>query len=127
LIHLENVYKNEPNALNELVERVNEVFQDNLLTICLDVGHVNANSSRTMEEWIIKLGDWIGYVHLHSNNGVLDDHWELGKDMIDIALVLDLLLVYSTNAIWTIETPVDGLEPSLLWLQKKSYFKNRAN
>jgi sugar phosphate isomerase/epimerase len=122
LIHPENVYEDEPNALIELVDRVNQVFQDKMLTICLDIGHVNANSSRTFEEWILKLGNRIRYAHLHNNNGKLDDHWELGKGTIVIEEVLNLLQTHSPDAIWTIETPVADLESSLLWLQGKGYF-----
>jgi sugar phosphate isomerase/epimerase len=122
LFHIENVYEDEPNALLELVERVNEVFQDNLLTTCLDIGHVNANSSQSFEEWISTLGDRIRYVHLHNNYGVLDDHCELTKGTIDIVRVLDLLKVHSPKAIWTIETYVEDIEPSLLWLRDQGYF-----
>jgi sugar phosphate isomerase/epimerase len=122
LIHLENVYEDEPDALLELVERVNEVFQDNLITICLDIGHVNANSSKSFKEWINTLGNHIRYAHLHNNNGVLDDHWGLAKGTIDIEQVLELLQASSPNAIWTIETYGEDLEASLLWLQERDYF-----
>jgi sugar phosphate isomerase/epimerase len=121
LVHIENVYEDEPEALLELVERVNEVFQDNLLTICLDIGHVNSNSTHSFDEWIGRLGDRIRYVHLHDNNGVLDNHWGLGKGKIDIAWVLELLQAHSPDATWTVETSVEDLEPSLLWLQEKGY------
>jgi sugar phosphate isomerase/epimerase len=122
LFHIENVYEDEPGAILELVERVNEVFQDELLTSCLDIGHVNANSSCSFDEWIGTLGDRIRYVHLHNNFGVLDDHIKLTKGTIDVAQVLELLKVHSPHAIWTIETNVEDLEPSLLWLQEQGYF-----
>jgi sugar phosphate isomerase/epimerase len=122
LFHIENVYEDEPGALLELVERVNEVFQDEILTSCMDIGHVNANSSRSFDEWISTMGNRIRYVHLHNNFGVLDDHLTLTKGTIDVAGVLKLLKVHSPNAIWTIETSVEDLEPSLHWLQEQGYF-----
>lgn len=122
LIHLENVYEDEPHGLSELVDRVNQEFDDNLLTICLDIGHVNANSSKNFNEWIVSLGERIKYVHIHNNNGELDNHWGLAKGTIDIAQVLELLQTHSPDATWTIETPVAELESSLLWLQDKGYF-----
>jgi sugar phosphate isomerase/epimerase len=122
LFHIENVYEDEPGALLELVERVNKVCQDELLTSCLDIGHVNPNSSHSFDEWIGTLGDRISYVHLHNNFGVLDDHIKLTKGTIVVALVLGLLKVHSPSAIWTIETFVEDLEPSLCWFQEQGYF-----
>jgi sugar phosphate isomerase/epimerase len=68
------------------------------------------------------MGNRIRYVHLHNNFGVLDDHLTLTKGTIDVAGVLKLLKVHSPNAIWTIETSVEDLEPSLHWLQEQGYF-----
>jgi sugar phosphate isomerase/epimerase len=121
MIHLENVYEDEFTALVELIDRLKHSFQDERMTVCLDIGHVNANSSKTLEEWIIGLGDRIRYVHLHNNNGTLDDHWRLDKGKINIIKVLHLLQKYSPNAVWTIETFVEDIEPSLLWLQERGF------
>lgn len=121
LIHLENVYENDCNALRQLVDQVNSTFQAEVLTICLDIGHVNANSSRSFQEWISGLGHRIRYAHLHNNNGILDDHWRLDKGKIDISNVLDLLQKYATSAVWSVETIEGDTEPSLLWLHSKGY------
>src|SRR4030042_3389602 len=75
--HMENVYEDDYSSLEELVDRVNQTFQEDRLTICLDIGHVNANSSKSLAEWISGLGSRIRYVHLHNNEGVLDDHLRL--------------------------------------------------
>ncbi|HSB65701.1 MAG TPA: TIM barrel protein [Anaerolineales bacterium] len=121
LIHLENVYEDDFSTLQELVDNVNQAMGDELLTICLDIGHVNANSSHNLEEWISGLGVRIKYVHLHNNGGVLDDHWRLDKGTIDIPKVVDLLQIHAPDALWTVETTVEDIEPSLLWLQEKGY------
>jgi len=120
-IHIENVYEDNFIELKELVDRVNQAYKQERLTICLDIGHVNANSTRSFAEWISGLGDRIRYVHIHNNGGVLDDHWQLEKGTIPIGQVLNLLITYSPKAAWTVETPIDDIEPSLLWLQERNY------
>jgi sugar phosphate isomerase/epimerase len=121
MIHVENVYEDDYAALRELIDRVNKKFQGDRLTICLDIGHVNANSSKSLSDWISGLGDRIRYVHLHNNDGVLDDHWRLDKGKIDVGQVLDLLQKQAPNAVCTVETYVEDLEPSLLWLKERGY------
>jgi sugar phosphate isomerase/epimerase len=120
-VHMENVYEDDFSALCELTDRVNQTFQEERLTICLDIGHVNANSSKSFPDWILGLGDRIRYVHLHNNDGILDDHWRLDKGKIDVSQVLELLLKYSPKAIWNVETFVEDIEPSLLWLKERGY------
>jgi sugar phosphate isomerase/epimerase len=117
MIHVENVYEDDFTALQELIDRVNQALQADRLTICLDIGHVNANSSKDLPEWIGGLGDRIRYVHLHNNDGILDDHWRLDKGKIDVSQVLELLSKYSPQANWTVETYPEELEPSLEWLK----------
>ncbi len=121
LIHLENVYEDNCSALLELVDRVNETRQAEMLTICLDIGHVNANSSKSLAEWIRALGDRIRYAHLHNNGGRLDDHWKLDKGTIDVISVLELLQKHSPHATWCVETTVGDIEPSLQWLRRFGY------
>jgi sugar phosphate isomerase/epimerase len=121
MIHLENVYEDDFSALGELIDRVNQTYQGERLTICLDIGHVNANSSKSLADWINGLGDRIRYVHLHNNDGILDDHWSLNKGKIDVSQALELLIKHSPNAIWNVETIIEDIEPSLLWLQERGY------
>ncbi len=121
LIHLENVYEDDFDSLRALVDRVNESSAQEKLTVCLDIGHVNANSSRSFEDWIGGLGDRIRYVHLHNNGGRLDDHWRLDKGTIVVEKVLDLLVKNSPHAAWCVETPVTDVEPSLMWLKERGY------
>jgi sugar phosphate isomerase/epimerase len=67
------VYEDDPSMIAELLNRVNEGLQRDALSVCLDLGHVHSNSSRTLEDWIVGLGPTIRYVHLHNNDGILDD------------------------------------------------------
>jgi sugar phosphate isomerase/epimerase len=120
-LHLENVYEDDPGMIAELIDRVNEALGAEALTICLDVGHVHSNSSRTLEEWIAILGSRIHYTHLHNNDGILDDHWGLWRGKIDMRRVLDLLLTHAPSAVWTVETALFDAERSLIWLQEQGY------
>jgi sugar phosphate isomerase/epimerase len=119
--HIENVYEDDFNPLVELVDKVNQVFGVDRLTINLDVGHVNANSRRSLQDWISTLGDRIRYAHLHNNGGILDDHWSLDRGTIDIARVLALLQAHCPRAAWSVETTLEGIQPSLEWLQRRGY------
>lgn len=123
LIHVENVYEDDFSSLRGLIDKVNATLGVEVLTANLDIGHVNANSSRGLEEWIAGLGDRIRYVHLHNNGGRLDDHWRLDQGTINLPRVLDLLQMYAVNATWCVETTVDDIEPSLLWMRDKGYLK----
>jgi sugar phosphate isomerase/epimerase len=121
LIHVENVYEDDYSTLQGLIDRVNEAMHEEALTICLDIGHVNANSSKNIDEWISGLGDRIRYTHLHNNGGILDDHWRLDKGTIKIHQVLELLKKHSPQAAWCVETTVGDIEPSLKWLKREGY------
>ncbi|MBN2363919.1 sugar phosphate isomerase/epimerase [candidate division WOR-3 bacterium] len=118
-IHLENVFEDDFSAIAELIDKTNEIYKREILSACLDIGHVSANSTKSHEEWIKGLGERIKYVHLNSNDGVLDDHWRLGKGKIDVEKVLELLDKYSPTAFWTIETLLNEIEPSVLFLKER--------
>jgi len=120
-VHVENVYEDDYTTLKELVDTVNEAFSAELLTICLDIGHVNANSSRSIDEWISELGKRIGHVHLQNNSGLADDHSRLDKGTLDVAHVLNLLSTCCPASSWTIETTTEDIEPSLIWMGDQGY------
>jgi sugar phosphate isomerase/epimerase len=119
--HLENVYDDDYSMISELLDKVNEALQRDILTVCLDIGHVHSNSSKTLEDWITGLGNTVQYVHLHNNDGILDDHWGLWKGKIDIVNVLDLLMKHAPDSVWTIETIRTDVEKSIVWLKEKGY------
>ncbi len=55
---------------------VDEINKPNF-SIYLDVGHVNSNSTRSIDYLIKGLEKKIKYVHLYNNDGMLDNHFEL--------------------------------------------------
>ncbi len=124
-VHVENVYEDDFTNLKELIDRVNQALKSERLSICLDIGHVNANSSKSFDAWIPGLGERIRYVHIHNNGGAQDDHWVLDQGTIPVSQVLNLLIIYSPKAVWTVETPVKEIEPSLQWLQERNYLKRQ--
>jgi sugar phosphate isomerase/epimerase len=121
-LHLENVYEDDFTLLVELLDRINEKMGEEMVTTCLDIGHVHANSSKPFTEWIAGLGKRIKYAHLHNNDGILDDHWGLWKGKIDMPRVLDLLLEHAPDAVWMIEASQPDIEPSIIWLEEKGYY-----
>jgi len=77
---LENIVDDTP----EFLQRVHDLVDHSNLKICLDTGHVNVWSERTMDEWITGLGDRIGHVHVHNNNGLSDQHESLENGTLNL-------------------------------------------
>jgi sugar phosphate isomerase/epimerase len=109
-IHIENVYENNFALLDSLINSINLNYVD----ICLDIGHVNSNSELNVEQWIKGLNNKIGYIHLHNNFGILDDHFSLDKGNINMLEVFKLIDEYCSNAIKTLET--FEIDSTIKWL-----------
>lgn len=69
-ILLENFYDDDYKDLLLLIEKINSPK----VKICLDLGHVLCNSSKSIEHWITGLKDNIKYIHFHYNEGDYDAH-----------------------------------------------------
>jgi len=119
-IHIENVCEEDWTVIRELIKAVdNPIF-----SACLDIGHANINSSKSLEEWIKGLNEDIRYVHLHNNHGITDSHFGLCNGEIDILKTLELLEVYAPNAKWSLETKLEETEESILFLEKNGFIKS---
>ena len=116
--HIENMLEYDPNLISDMINTVN----DNRLNICLDVGHAHCNSKTSTLDWIVKLNSQIGYVHLHNNFGSKDEHLGFEKGTMMFEEICRALEEYSPNAIWSIETNINDMESSILWLQANNYF-----
>ncbi|MHC5077901.1 MAG: sugar phosphate isomerase/epimerase family protein [Planctomycetota bacterium] len=116
-IHVENVYEDDFSLLARLVDEIGRPD----FSICFDVGHANANSQRTVVEWIGGLGTRIGYVHLHTNDGIGDDHFGLWKGNLELGEVCQRLRRTAPEAPWTLETVSADREGSLNWLREKGF------
>lgn len=112
--YIENQFELNSSIICKLVDKVNL----SNFKACLDIGHVNAHSEESLINWIENLGNRIGYVHLHNNNGKIDEHNGLDKGSIEISSVLENLENHSPNAIWCLETCESDIESSYLILEK---------
>lgn len=128
-IMIENQCEEDCEVLKMEIDSVN----DSRLKICLDIGHAHANSNMSVEKWIQSLGDRIGYLHLHNNNGKLqerpsfmnDEHLGLEDGTIDIVKILNMLEKYCPNAIWNIECKLDYIKNSVEFLNKLGYIRSK--
>jgi len=68
------------------------------LSFCLDVGHANINGALPQ---FLSAGV-PDHLHLHDNNGVVDDHLPLGEGNIDFGNVLSML---PSDCLWILEVP----------------------
>ena len=84
ILVIENSHDPIPEVLLHLVDKIGS----GIVKVCLDIGHVNVFSTKTLKDWMDKLKDKIVEVHLHDNHGDSDDHLALGEGSIDIAAVL---------------------------------------
>lgn len=116
-IHLENLFERDTSMLSDLIDAVG----DDRLDVCLDVGHAHCHSRLTTVEWVEQLGNKIGYLHLHSNNGESDEHLALGEGTVDMEAVCHALEEYATNAIWGIEVSHEFMIMSLDWLERHNF------
>ncbi len=98
---LENVYEDDPEDLKELFADLEEVQ----VGFCLDTGHQNAFGAASLEDWLNELGDYLGQVHLHDNDGSWDDHLALGRGNVDFDALFQRLRQKRVNP------PVITLEP----------------
>lgn len=121
-IHIENVCEDDYYLINDLIETVDNP----MFSACLDIGHVNIHSHKTISEWIKGLNKKIKYVHLHNNDGITDNHFGLCRGEINIADVLELLEIYAPNSKWSLETKLNETEESVLWLESNGFIKQNT-
>ena len=77
IILIENIFEETPEMLKELIETINLPN----VKINLDIGHAKLGKV-SLEEWIRELKDHIDYIHVHSNDGLYDNHEVPTKDEI---------------------------------------------
>lgn len=83
-IVLENVFESTSEMLKDLIETIDLPN----IKVNLDVGHRKLGTD-SLEAWLCALKDHIAYIHLHSNNGIYDQHL---KPSADEVVMLDALL-----------------------------------
>ena len=126
-ICIENQFESDSELLIQLIDEMD----DSRVKVCLDIGHVNANSNMSVEQWIKTLNSRIAYYHLHNNHGKQtllgynkdDEHLAINDGSMVISDVLKCAEKYSPNAIWSIECKVKYLEDSIITLKELGYIE----
>jgi sugar phosphate isomerase/epimerase len=109
-VAVENVFDEEPDALQMLIEKIDSPD----FGFCFDIGHFNLFSSLTMEQWFESLGRHLVEVHLHDNDGKADSHRALGQGNIDFEHFFRLMNTHAPLPVLTVEVhDKDGVETSL--------------
>ena len=113
---LENVYEHSPEDILILFENL----EKQNVGFCLDTGHQSAFSRTSLTAWLDSLGQYLGQLHLHDNNGKFDDHLAMGKGKINFeAFFKALKAIKIAPPVITLEPHEDGaLWPSLEFLEK---------
>jgi sugar phosphate isomerase/epimerase len=119
MVHLENMLELDPALISDVVHSIG---RDNL-DVNLDIGHAHCNSKTDVLKWIERLGTQIGYVHLHDNHGMNDEHLGLGQGTIPVKEVCLALNERASEAIWAVESEGNGMRQSLDWLKENGFLE----
>lgn len=101
-ILIENIFEESPMMIKELIEAINLPN----IKINLDIGHAKLGNV-PIEEWVKELSNHIGYIHLHTNDGLSDQHLKPEKE--EIEFLLDLLDKYNIDCPIALEYKVVNL------------------
>ena len=107
---LENVLERSPQMLLAVVQAVN----DERLRLCLDVGHANAYSKRSVYSWLEESTAFLSHLHIHNNDGSGDTHSPLYEGSIPIRELLDRAWTLCPEVTGTLELP--DSQPAICWL-----------
>ncbi|HOO90186.1 MAG TPA: sugar phosphate isomerase/epimerase family protein [Syntrophales bacterium] len=99
-IAIENVYEGSPKYLGLLLD----AFRGSQnVCLCFDTGHFNAFSESTLDEWMNVLGSRIGHIHLHDNDGRVDEHKPVGEGTFPFNRFFELLEKMNVRPTVTLE------------------------
>lgn len=113
LVALENVYETQPELIKKLFDRL----QAPNIRICLDVGHLQAFGGGNFQQWLDLLGNLVGQLHLHDNNGDGDEHLAPGQGTIPFSEILGFFAANGYAPLITLEPhQASSLLPALEYL-----------
>ncbi|MFH1593126.1 MAG: sugar phosphate isomerase/epimerase family protein [Candidatus Omnitrophota bacterium] len=124
--------KCETKLIDLNMENHNELFADDLVALakkidskhfglCFDVGHINAFSNSSPDEWIESCpGHLLKEAHLADNMGDDDTHLPLGEGTIDIKNFVKSCIELNRDSVFVLEPRnVEETERSLLFLRRE--------
>lgn len=118
-VYLENMYDNNPEYIAEVIDAVDHPA----FGFCLDVGHVNCFSKRSIDSWIREMGDRIKHFHIHNNSGNRDQHNYVEEGRIKMKYLLEGIIQKYPEADWTLEiNKYEDAVSSLEWLIKNKFY-----
>jgi sugar phosphate isomerase/epimerase len=109
-ICLENVLEEEASMLFDIVSAVNHPQ----LKLCLDIGHVNAYSAVSAEDWLKMWAPQLSHFHIHNNDRSWDSHRALNCGTIPMKEFLLLADKLCPTATYTLE--LTEAADSVRWL-----------
>ncbi|WMT81344.1 sugar phosphate isomerase/epimerase family protein [Terrisporobacter mayombei] len=119
-IVIENVLDEDYELLDDLMKKTNK---DNF-SICIDIGHINAYSEISVEEWINNLSYKLNHIHLHNNYKDKDSHYGIDKGSMDVIRILKKLNDINNDITISLEiTDLEQLKESLDILVKEGFIK----
>jgi sugar phosphate isomerase/epimerase len=106
-IVLENLWEPDPSLHVAVLDAADHPG----LGASFDNGHALVFSDVAAREWIEALEEDLLHVHLHDNDGALDQHMPAGRGVEDWPALLSALQDHAPDAMVVLEC--DGLEPNL--------------
>lgn len=100
-ILIENIFEPTPDLIKERVEKIGIPN----IKIILDIGHARLGSV-SLEQWVRDLKDYLAYVHLHSNDGIHDQHRIPSE--IELLALKSLFIKYNINPLISLEYKSDN-------------------
>ena len=114
------VQENVSENTYESISRINKAVNSQMLKACLDVGHVNVHSDRSVIEWIEGYGKDLVHMHLHNNYRDDDSHLSLLKGTLDFDEIFSKLKELELNPTLVLEIFTENdLYESVDYLRKK--------
>lgn len=105
-IVIENIFEGSPEMLRDYMDLVD--FPN--IRVNLDIGHAKLGEAG-LEKWIQSLKDKISYMHIHSNNGLYDQH-QRPEDK-EIEKLYYLLDKYHIEPILSLEYKIEDIEKEI--------------
>jgi len=99
VIAMENVYERGPHQLRPLFDAIDSPH----VRFCFDTGHANTFGSAPYQEWMEVLGDRLGEIHIHDNDGTTDQHLPVGEGNFPFQELLTLVRHRNLKPILTVE------------------------
>jgi len=115
-MRLENMFVPSPKFLVALKDSLGS----DAVKICFDIGHFNVYSRVPLSRWLDEFGSDIDEVHLNDNNGVEDQHLQLGKGSIDFRTFFEELSAHGIDPRFVIEMTSDKFQGSLKYLARNN-------